>query len=99
MGGGGTQPNFKGAKILPPEQLGQSTPRLFEPYQQNMPSEYFGNQPINDPTSILNAYMQNMPAFLAASRSENTYKPAPAPVVPTQQTGDFMRRMLPTVKA
>ena len=39
-------------------------PNAFEQFYQNMPQEYFGNAPINDPSAILNAYMKNMPQFL-----------------------------------
>ena len=41
---------------------------MFEPYQQYIPEAMNSNQPIYDPTSILRAYAQNMPAFLSASR-------------------------------
>ena len=45
------------------------SPNLQQPYQQHMPSEYFGNQQIHDPTAILDAYMKNMPDFLNASKT------------------------------
>lgn len=90
-GGGGTQQNFKGAQTLSPDQLGQASPGLFNPYQQHMPAAYFGSAPINDPTSIINAYMQNMPAFLQASKTENTYKPAA--IKPSAQTAEFAKRL------
>lgn len=59
----------------------QYTPNLFKPSMQYMPQEYFGNRPIEDPTSILNAYMMHMPEFLKASRSEVIPKNV---VTPTQ---------------
>lgn len=80
MGGGvKSGGNFTGSSAAKP---GQATPNLFQPYAQNMPSEFFGTKPINDPTSILQAYMQNLPQFLAASRSSAT----PAPVAPAATT-------------
>ena len=66
-GGGGSTTRPQAASAL-----GASTPNLFKPAQQFMPAEYHGNSAIRNPTAILQAYMQNMPAFLNASRSQNT---------------------------
>ena len=44
------------------------SPDLFKPYYADMPAEYHGDQPIYDPSSILNAYMQHLPAFMNASK-------------------------------
>lgn len=53
-----------------PVVTGASTPNLFKPMNQYMPQQYFGNQQIRNPNDILSAYMNNMPAFLDASRSQ-----------------------------
>ena len=54
--------------------MGMTTPNLFKPYQQYMPSEYNQAAPVYDPTNILNAYTQHMPDFMAGSRSMYQYK-------------------------
>jgi len=74
MGGDSTKTNF-GGKAGPNPALTQQTPNLFQAAQRHMPAEYFGNKPINDPTAILNAYMQNLPAFLASTKSQNSVVP------------------------
>lgn len=54
-----------------PASTGTSPVHLYDPYFQYMPKSYFGSQPQTDPSAILKAYMQNMPAFLQASRTGN----------------------------
>lgn len=72
MGGGNDNQSAASQATVNPS----TTANLFKPYQQFMPPEYSGNQPINNPTNILQAYMQNMPAFL------NAAKPVPDKVAP-----------------
>lgn len=87
--GGDPKSNFGGSGSRPNPALTQQTPNLFQAAQQHMPASYFGNQPINDPTAILNAYMQNLPAFLASTRSQNSVVPPPAPApVPPVKAGN-----------
>lgn len=83
--GGSKKSNFSGLSTIPANQLGQDTPNLFKPYTRHMPQQYFGTGPVNDPSAILDAYMQNMPEFLKASRSQNTY--VPPPPVPKPSSG------------
>ena len=46
--------------------------------QKFMPSEYFQNKQINDPSSILNAYGKNMPEFMKAITPTTGTAPVPA---------------------
>lgn len=66
--------NFHG-NGAPNPALVQQTPHLFDAAQQHMPSSYFGNQQIHDPSAILSAYMQYLPDFLASTRSQNSVQP------------------------
>jgi hypothetical protein len=54
--------------------LGVSTPNLFKPYAQYMPTEYAGSSPVQDPASILQAYAQHMPDFINGSKSMYQYR-------------------------
>jgi hypothetical protein len=57
--------------------------------QQYMPSEYFGNQPIYDPTAILNAYAKNMPEFLKATNGVLD-EPVTPPVAPSKSNPSIL---------
>ena len=48
----------------------QYAPNTLLAAQKYMPSQYFGNKQISDPTAILNAYTQNMPDFLRAMQTQ-----------------------------
>lgn len=52
--------------------------QTFVPYDLYMPDVYNTNQPIYDPTAIIQGYMNNMPAFLKASQGNITMPPATA---------------------
>lgn len=78
---GGSSGGGGGGKVLPAG-LGASTPNLFNAAQKYMPPGYFGSQPNSNPSGILNAYMQNMPAFMNAAKSVN-YSATPTPVQTT----------------
>jgi len=54
-----------------PVRYAQIAPNVMQPYNQYMPQQYFGNKPIYDPTAILQAYAQHLPAFLEAAGSVN----------------------------
>lgn len=52
--------------------------QTFMPYKMYMPSEFNSNTPINNPQAILDAYMNNAPAFLKAAEGNPTMPPATA---------------------
>lgn len=68
------QPGNKKPAGYLPTYTGQATPDLFKPYDKFMPTEYKQSRPVYNPTAILQAYMQNMPEFLNAARSQYQYR-------------------------
>ncbi len=92
MGGGSIKPS---AADKAGAGAGASTPNLFSAAQQYMPGSYFGSGKITDPTSILNAYMQHLPAFMNAAKSVSNMPPNP-PVITTPgvQTSEMNRQSL-----
>lgn len=64
-------------------------PQMFNPnfndaYAAHMPSSYSSNEPINDPSSILNAYLRHLPEFqksLLSSNNTDGPNKAPAPIM------------------
>lgn len=46
-------------------------PNFNDAYAAHLPNEYFGNNAINDPSSILNAYLQHLPQFQKSLMSSN----------------------------
>lgn len=94
MGGGGSSHPIDNS--VAPEVIERTdTPNLFKPAQQYMPEEYFANRQIHDPSSILNAYIQHMPDFLAGTKSQSYYPssvPKPTPALSGGSPQGFIRR-------
>lgn len=42
---------------------------IFQAYGKYLPSSFNSSQPVNDPSSILNAYMKNLPVFQQAANN------------------------------
>lgn len=92
MGGGGSSHPIKNEED--PKVIERTdTPNLFKPAQKYMPEEYFANRQIHDPSSILNAYIQNMPDFLAGTKSQSYY-PSSTPNPTPSLVGTSTRRLL-----
>lgn len=75
MGGSPKAPAVTVSQPEIPE--GRYTPNLFKAAEKYMPAQYTSNQPIYDPTAILNAYKNNLPSFLESVRSIPVTKPVP----------------------
>lgn len=72
--GNANTPSSTSTNPLSPTFLGVNTPNLFKASQQYMPSNYSGNQPIYNPSSILQAYQNYLPQFMQGTTPMNQYQ-------------------------
>jgi hypothetical protein len=85
---GGSNPTVSTPKSTEASLAQSSTiPNLFSAQQKYLPAQTFGNQQISNPTSILNAYMTNMPRLLQAAQSQKESAQAIPTATTTSATG------------
>ena len=89
---GGVQ-GFKGQTLPTADQ------NIFSAYNKYLPTAMQGNQPITDPSAILQAYTSNLPAMLQAGQNTNVEGGnARLPVIGPGQQSDTWQQWLAQYK-
>lgn len=71
MGGESPQASLQADVPLIPNKPQSFNPSFSKAYTNHMPSSYFGNDQVTDPSAILNAYMKYLPDFQKSLQSSN----------------------------
>ncbi len=71
MGGEAPQASLQADVPLLPTKPQVYNPTFSNAYQKKKPQSYFQNDQITDPSSVLNAYMKNVPQFQKSVQSSN----------------------------